>query len=114
LRAIAGPNRTKQATAILDALELLDGSRIDPYHSKYAQYILKALNKKGQGQVINRSELIQEIQGIEYLAPQSLRLEPESTAPLETFARLVKSLALKEVETPFGRKRDQNKGLART
>ncbi len=77
LRAMAGPNRTKQATAILDALELLDGSRIDPYRSKYAKYILKALNKKGQGQVINRSELIQEVLGVEYLAPQSLRLEPE-------------------------------------
>jgi len=77
LRAIAGPNRTKQATSILDALELLDGSRIDPYRSKYAKYILKALNKKGQGQVINRSELIQEVLGVEYLAPQSLRIEPE-------------------------------------
>ena len=77
LRAMAGQNRTKQATAILDALELLDGGRIDPYRSKYAKYILKALNKKGQGQVINRSELIQEVLGVEYLAPQSLRLEPE-------------------------------------
>lgn len=77
LRNMAGPNRTKQATLILDALELLDSSRIDPYRSKYAKYVLKALNKKGQGQVINRSELIQEIQGVEYLAPQSLRLEPE-------------------------------------
>ena len=30
LRAIAGQNRTKQATAVLDALELLDGERLDP------------------------------------------------------------------------------------
>jgi len=77
LRAIAGQNRTKQATAVLDALELLDGDRLDPYRSKYAKYILDVANKKGQGQVVNRSELIQEILGVEYLAPQTLRLEPD-------------------------------------
>ena len=77
MRAIAGQNRTKQATAVLDALELLDGERLDPYRSKYAQYILDLLKKKGHGQVINRSELIQDVTGVEYLAPQTLRLEPE-------------------------------------
>jgi hypothetical protein len=35
LRAIGGQNRTKQATAVLDALELLDGEKIDAYKSKY-------------------------------------------------------------------------------
>jgi len=77
LRAIAGQNRTKQATAVLDALELLDGERLDPYRSKYAKFILGVAKKKGHGQVVNRSELIQDILGVEYLAPQSLRLEPE-------------------------------------
>ncbi|SHK90110.1 hypothetical protein SAMN02745216_04280 [Desulfatibacillum alkenivorans DSM 16219] len=77
LRAIAGQNRTKQATAVLDALELLDGERLDPYKSKYAEYILNAAKAKGHGQVVNRSELIQDVLGVEYLAPQSLRLEPE-------------------------------------
>ncbi len=77
LRAIGGQGRTKQATAVLDALELLDGDRLDPYRSKYTQYILDALKKKGQGQVINRAELIYDDNGVEYLAPQSLRLEPE-------------------------------------
>ena len=33
LRAIAGLSRTKQATAVLDALELLDGEKLDPYKS---------------------------------------------------------------------------------
>lgn len=79
LRAIAGQNRTKQATAVLDALELLDGDRLDPYRSKYAKYILDVASKKGHGQVVNRSELIQEVLGVEYLAPQTLRLEPEWT-----------------------------------
>jgi len=81
LRAIAGQSgnqpRTKQATAVLDALELLDGERLDPYRSKYAKHILGVTNKKGHGQVVNRSELIQDVLGVEYLAPQSLRLEPE-------------------------------------
>jgi len=77
LRAVAGQMRTKQATAILDALELLDGERLDPYRSKYASHILEIVKKKGHGQVVNRSELIQDILGVEYLAPQRLRLEPE-------------------------------------
>ena len=77
LRAIAGQTKTKQANAVLDALELLDGDRLDPYQSKYAKYILGIQKKKGHGQVTNRSELIDEILGVEYLSPQSLRLEPE-------------------------------------
>jgi uncharacterized protein DUF6079 len=76
LRAIAGQNRTKQATAVLDALELLDGEQLDPSRSKYAKHILGIATKKGHGQVVNRSELIQDILGVEYLAPQKLRLEP--------------------------------------
>jgi predicted ATPase len=77
LRAIAGQSRTKQATAVLDALELLDGGTLDPYPSKYAKHILGIVKGKGHGQVVNRSELIQDVLGVEYLAPQSLRLEPE-------------------------------------
>ncbi len=77
LRAIAGQNRTKQATAVLDALELLDGERLDPYRSRYAKHILDTVKKKGPGQVVNRSELIQDVLGVEYLAPERFRLEPE-------------------------------------
>jgi hypothetical protein len=77
LRAIAGQLRTKQATAVLDALELLDGDKLDPYRSKYASFILEILKKKGHGQVVNRSELIQDALGVEYMSSQSLRLEPE-------------------------------------
>ena len=78
LRAIAGQNRTKQATAVLDALELLDGDRLDPYRSRYATHILDILKKKGHGQVVNRSELIQDVYGVEYFAPEKgYRLEPE-------------------------------------
>jgi len=78
LRAIAGQNRTRQATAVLDALELFDGERLDPYRSRYAKHILGILKKKGYGQVVNRVELIQEVCGVEYFAPdRGYRLEPE-------------------------------------
>ena len=77
LRAMAGQNRTRQAVAVLDALELLDGGRLDPSRSKYARHILDQVKNKGRGQVVNRSELIRDILGVEYLAPDTLRLEPE-------------------------------------
>lgn len=77
LRAIAEQNRTKQATAVLDALELLDGEKIDPYKSKYTKFILDAVKAKGQGQVVNRSEIIQDDHGLEYMNPGGSRLEPE-------------------------------------
>ncbi len=77
LRQAGGQNRTKQATAVLDALELLDGERIDPPRSKYAKYILEILNRKGHGQVVNRSELIQDDKGVEYMDKDRYRLEPE-------------------------------------
>ncbi len=76
LRAIAGPTRTRQATAILDALELLDGDRVEPKQSKYARHILGALNRKGHGQVLNRSELIRDDMGVEYMDKDRQRLEP--------------------------------------
>ncbi len=76
-RHAGGQNRTKQATAVLDALELLDGERLDPYKSKYAKHIIALLKKKSRGQVVNRSELIQDYKGLEYLDKDRYRLEPE-------------------------------------
>lgn len=77
LRAIAQPNRTSQASRILDSLELLDGDRLKPSRSKYAKHILDMLENKGQGQVVNRSEIIQEDNGVEYMDKDRMRLEPE-------------------------------------
>ena len=82
LRWIAGATKTRQGTAILDSLGLLDGDRLDPGRSKYAAHILDRVHKKGHGQVVNRGELIQELLGVEYLAAESLRLEPEWAAVL--------------------------------
>lgn len=62
---------------MLDALELLDGEKIDPYKSKYTKFILDAIKAKGHGQVVNRSEIIQDDHGLEYMNPGGSRLEPE-------------------------------------
>ncbi|HEX5731680.1 MAG TPA: DUF6079 family protein [Blastocatellia bacterium] len=77
LRWIKGATKTQQGAAVLDALELLDGDRLDPSHSRYAGYITTLLKKKGHGQVLNRSELIQDVLGVEYMAPERYRLERE-------------------------------------
>ena len=77
LRWIAGAARTQQGAKVLDALELLDGDRLDPGRSRYARHVAEALRAKGAGQVLNRAELIHTVQDVEYLAPDTYRLEPE-------------------------------------
>ena len=77
LRLLAGGTRTKDAIAILDALELLDGDRIEPTRSRYAQEVLNRLKAKGHGQVVNRSELFAGGVEIEYFHPNKFRLEPD-------------------------------------
>ena len=77
LKAIAGGARTKLGTAVLEALELLDGERLDSARSKFAGQVVDTLKKKGHGQVVNRSELVHEVYGVEYFAPDHFRLEPE-------------------------------------
>ncbi|MEH2331136.1 DUF6079 family protein [Nostoc sp.] len=77
LRFIKGSSKTQQAIAVLDALELLDGDKLDVHSSKYAKYILSLLQQKGSGQVLNRVEIIQDVLGLEYMAPGQYRLEPQ-------------------------------------
>jgi hypothetical protein len=75
LRWIAGGVKSKQGLAILDALELLDGETLKPRSSRYGKNVLDALGLKGQGQVLNRSELIGLEDGVEYWT--KFRIEPE-------------------------------------
>lgn len=77
LKALAGGTRTKDAVAVLDALEMLDGDRIDPTRSRYAKEVLTRLKAKGQGQVLNRGELLSGAADVEYFAPIRFRLEPD-------------------------------------
>lgn len=76
LKALAGGTRTKDANAILDALEMLDGDRIEPGRSRYSQEVLSRLKAKGHGQVLNRSELLNGQTDVEYFHPK-FRLEPD-------------------------------------
>jgi len=82
IRWIRGVTKTQQATAVLDALELLDGERLATGNSRYTKFILDLLGKKGGGQVLNRGELITEDHGVEYMAADRYRLEPEWVAVL--------------------------------
>ncbi len=78
LHAIAGYKQTKQATAVLEALELLDDDQINPRSSKYAQYVLDLLNQKQKNQVLSNDELLQDIMGVKYFGlEKGYRLEPE-------------------------------------
>jgi hypothetical protein len=77
LRWIAGSVKSKQGAAVLDALNLLDGDRLDLSRSPYGQRLLEMVGAKGKGQVLNRSELLQPVDGVEYFEPHRFRLEPE-------------------------------------
>ena len=56
---------------MLDALEMLDGERIDPAGSRYAREVLNRLNAKGHGQVLNRNELVTGSTDVEYFSGQA-------------------------------------------
>ena len=100
LRWVAGGVKSKQGTAILDALELLDGETLKPRDSRYAKCVLDALSQKGQGQVLNRSELIASEAGVDYWT--KFRIEPEFLsvvlAALVHSGDIVLSLAGKKVD----------------
>src|SRR5207244_10009621 len=67
--AAGSGTQTKQGAAVLDALGLLDGDRLVPRNSKYAKAVLDALGRTGQGQVLNRGELLNEQYCFEYFEP---------------------------------------------
>lgn len=77
LRMLAGQAQTKDAVTILDALEMIHDGRISTTHSRYAQSILGRLKAKGNGQVVNRRELLDEREDLEYFEPGKSRLEPD-------------------------------------
>jgi hypothetical protein len=77
LKGLSSPP-TQLGTAVLDGLGLMNGEKIDPSASPYAKFIMDLLNQKGHGQVMNRSEIVREIDGVSYFdAPGKFRLETE-------------------------------------
>ncbi|MDY0063099.1 MAG: DUF6079 family protein [Myxococcota bacterium] len=77
LRWIGGV-KSKQGAAVLDALGLLDGDQLRPRESRYAGHVLEQLGQKSKAQVLNRGELVQTEDGVEYWS--RFRLEPEFLA----------------------------------
>jgi hypothetical protein len=78
VRWLGGGLKTRQGTAVLDALGLLDGDKVKGRGSRYGSHFLEELSKKGEGQVLNRSELIAGTFGAE--ADTRFGLEPEWVA----------------------------------
>jgi len=61
-RFVAGRGRTNLAVAVLDGLKLLDGEeRIKPLGSPYARYFLDKLLERGDTQVVNYGEVIEQV-----------------------------------------------------
>src|SRR5690606_37728024 len=77
LRWIGGGVKSSQGAGVLDALELIDGGQLKPRESRYARDVLDRLSQKGEGQVLNRSELLQSEYTLEYWQTHRFRLEPE-------------------------------------
>jgi len=75
LKYLKGGLKTQRGDSVLDGLELLDGDQISPVKSRYAQYLLKLMKKRGDGQVINRSELFESNGDLEF--DIKFHLEPE-------------------------------------
>lgn len=78
LRWISGGVKSKPGTAVLDALELLDGEQLRPGQSRYAKHVVEQLGKKKDRQVLNRTELVQSEDGVDFWS--RFRLEPEFLA----------------------------------
>ena len=75
LTYIRGGLKTQRGTAVLDALELLEGEYINTEGSMYARQIVTLLGEKAFGQVLNRNEIICAEYGVEHGC--RFRLEPE-------------------------------------
>ncbi|NBT26987.1 MAG: ATP-binding protein, partial [Actinobacteria bacterium] len=78
IRWFGGGVKSQLGARVLDGLGLLVGDTLSVDESPYARAIREMMDSRGEGQVINRSELVEEIGGIEYW--KRFRLEPEFLA----------------------------------
>ena len=72
--------KTQPGAVVLEGLELKDDDRINARNSRYGKFFLGLLDKKGQGQVVNRSEILEDAQGVE--RDRHFKLEPEWVATI--------------------------------
>ncbi len=83
IRYLAGRGRTNLGLGVLEGLGLVDAeSTVRPYESPYARCYLDLLQKKPEGQVVNRGELIEQVAGGLQPIEKDIffHLEPEWTA----------------------------------
>lgn len=78
IRWIGGGLQNRLGLQVLEALGLIDGSTVSVDRSPYAQAVMSRLAGRGEGQVLNRADLVGEIGDIEYW--REFRLEPEFLA----------------------------------
>lgn len=78
IRWFGGAIKSQLGIRVLDGLGLLAGDSLSVDASPYAQAIRQMMDARGEGQVINRSELVEPIGGIDYWT--RFRLEPEFLA----------------------------------
>jgi hypothetical protein len=80
VRSLAGRGRTNLAESVLEGLQLLDAEgNVRPALSPYAGRYLSLLEKKAQGQVVNRGEVIEQVaKGVQPIEKGvAFGLEPE-------------------------------------
>lgn len=76
LRWISNVKRTDTGARIMEGLELIHNGEFKPAKSRYTGFILEKLPREAESvQVVNRTDLIKDFQGIEYSSAH--RLEPE-------------------------------------
>lgn len=75
LKYIAGTIKTEQGSAVVNGLGLVQGGSIDPTQSPFATWIQGLLAAKPAGHVLNRSETVTLVDGVELAG--EWRLEPE-------------------------------------
>ena len=84
VRPLTGSGTTAVAAGVLEGLGLLDEEgHIRPSHSPYASYFVERLTQKDQGQVVNRTEIMETVVGsVEQAIENDIRfhLEPEWVA----------------------------------
>ena len=77
LTNLSGGVRTRRASAVMDALNLIDGDNLAPKQSPFAKTVLDKLESKAAGQVVNHSELLVKVHEEYYFEPDSYRLEAQ-------------------------------------
>lgn len=78
LKWLATPTKSALGGAVLEGLRLVENGQVRTANSPYARALLNLLKERGPGKVVNRSEIVTELNQQELWQP--FRLEPEFLA----------------------------------